>query len=129
MSLEDVAVVIDNNKVYASYYAMACRIVPNNRLVSISVGVPDNFKGSLLRELNPPSKLLYEYKNNIINENEYALRYTKEILDRLDPMMIYNSLKGKVMLCYCGAGKFCHRTLVLNWLRENVGNEYIGGEI
>ena len=62
-------VVLKRDKVYSSYYARACKIIPDWRLVAISVGIPDNFGGEILRELNPPSKLLYEYKNNEYDAN------------------------------------------------------------
>lgn len=59
----DESIIIDKNKVYSSYYARACKIIPDWRLVSISIGIPDNFNGSIMRELNPPQQLLYDYKN------------------------------------------------------------------
>lgn len=122
-------VVLKRDKVYSSYYARACKIIPDWRLVAISVGIPDNFGGEILRELNPPSKLLYEYKNNICTTDEYIDRYTKEVLDRLNPIDVYNKLKGKVILCYCGKDSFCHRHLVMDWLSKNLGEEVIGNEI
>lgn len=125
----DKAVVIDNNKVYSSYYARACKIFPSRRLVAISIGIPENFNGEIMRELNPPKSLLRDYKNGICNKDEYRERYYSNILNTLNPIDIYNKLKGKVILCYCGKGYFCHRTLVLEWLEINLGKEVIGNEI
>lgn len=125
----DESITLDRNKVYSSYYARACKIIPDWRLVSISLGIPDNFNGDIMRELNPPQQLLYDYKNGLCNDEEYTKQYNDSILKRLDPLEIYNKLKGKVILCYCGKGKFCHRTLVLKWLEQNLGSEVIGGEI
>lgn len=125
----DESIIINKNKVYSSYYARACKIVPDWKLVSISIGIPDNFNGSILRELNPPQQLLYDYKNGLCNNEEYTCRYIENVLKNLNPFDIYNKLKGKVILCYCGKDSFCHRNIVLNWLEQNLGKEVIGGEI
>lgn len=123
------SIVLDRNKVYSSYYARACKIIPDWRLVSISIGIPDNFNGEIMRELNPPKQLLYDYKNGLCNEDEYTERYMSNVLSKLNPLDIYNKIKGKVILCYCGRDSFCHRRLVLKWLENNLGKDVIGGEI
>ena len=123
------SIVLDRNKVYSSYYARACKIIPDWRLVSISIGIPDNFNGEIMRELNPPKQLLYDYKNGLCNEDEYTERYMSNVLSQLNPLDIYNKIKGKVILCYCGRDSFCHRRLVLKWLENNFGKDVIGGEI
>lgn len=123
------SVVISKDKVYSSYYARACRIVPDKRLVAISIGIPDNFGGEICRELNPPISLLNDYKNGKCTEEEYIDRYKNSVLNGLNPREIYEKLKGKVILCYCGAGRFCHRNLVLEWLRENLGEDKVGNEL
>jgi len=127
--LSDELIVLNKDKVYSSYYTRGCKIVPDWRLVSISIGIPENFKGEICRELNPPDFLLRGYKNGAIDEKEYEEIYQQQILSKLDPLEIYNKLKGKVILCYCGKDKFCHRHLVLKWLGENLGKDIIGGEI
>ena len=125
----DEIVIIKNDKVYSSYYARACKIIPDWRLVAISIGIPDNFGGSIMRELNPSQSLLYNYKNGKISDEEYKEIYFNETLKHLDPHVIYNKLKGKVIVCYCGKGSFCHRNLVIEWLRQNLGDDVVGGEI
>ena len=127
--LSNESVIIKNDKVYTSYYARACKIVPDRRLVAISIMVPDNFGGQFMRELNPPDYLLCGYKYGSITEDEYIETYNKVVLDKLNPIEIYERLKGKVILCYCGKDKFCHRRLVINWLINNLGQEVFGGEI
>jgi uncharacterized protein YeaO (DUF488 family) len=125
----DKAVTIKNDKVYSSYYARACKIFPDWRLVGISRKIPDNFNGEILKELAPSSSLLYNYKNDSISDKEYCETYKLETLDMLNPVEVYEKLKGKVILCYCGSESFCHRHLVINWLRENLDDNIIGGEI
>lgn len=125
----DVVVKLDKDKVYTSYYARACKIIPDWRLVAISRGIPDNFGGAIMRELNPSQELLYNYKNGNISDEEYSEIYFNETLKSLNPEDIYNKLKGKVILCYCGKDSFCHRHLVIEWLEQNLGSEVIGNEI
>lgn len=127
--IEEETITIDNNKVYMSYYGRACKILPNRRLVAISLKVPDYFEGDIMRELNPTESLFLDYKNGTINEIEYRERYKQETLDKLNPQEIYNKLKGKVIICHCNKGKFCHRQIVINWLKTNLGKEVAGSEI
>ena len=126
---KDTSVTIFRDKVYSSYYARACKIVPDRRLVAISIGIPDNFGGEIMRELNPPQWLLYRYKNNQISEQDYTDAYYNEVLKKLEPKEVYERLKGKVLLCYCGQDKFCHRHLVIKWLKDNLGEDTVGYDI
>jgi len=127
--VKEESVIIKRDKVYSSYYARACKIIPDRRLVAISIGIPDNFGGSIMRELNPHQKLLYDYKNGLCSNEEYTDRYIRSILNNLNPLDIYNKLKGKVILCYCGKDSFCHRHIVMKWLEQNLGKEVIGEEL
>ena len=127
--LSDTGIKIQNEKVYSSYYGKACKIYPDYRLVAVSMNVPDNFKGEVLRCLAPSQSLVYGYKYYTMSEQKYTEAYRREILDKLDVREIYNKLKGKIILCYCGPGQFCHRHLIMNWLTEQLGEQYIGGEV
>ena len=126
---DNVVVTLDKNKVYSSYYAKACKIFPDWKLIAISRGIPDGFSGEIMRELNPPQQLLYEYKNKQCNDEEYIKRYYAEVLSNLNPYDIYNRVKGKVILCYCGKDSFCHRKLVVDWIRLNIREQAVGGEV
>lgn len=127
--MKEETVIIKNDKVYTSYYARACIIVPDRRLVGISIGIPNNFKGTIYRDLNPSQALLIGYKSGNISDEEYEEIYMNETLSRLNPLKVYRDLAGKVALCYCAKGKFCHRILMLNWLEKSLGSEIIGGEL
>lgn len=129
MGLKDETVTIKNDQVYSSYYARACKIVPDSRLVAISLQIPDNFGGQIMRELNPSESILWGYKNNKITWDEYEKQYTEQILNKLNPVEVYERLKGKVMLCYCGKGKHCHRQIVMRWLSKNIGKDFTDNEI
>lgn len=128
MSKNETAI-ISKDKVYTSYYARACRIIPDYRLISISIGIPNNFNGEIMRELNPPEWLLYSYKNGNITEDEYSKIFYEQVLSKLNPVDIYNKCKGKVLLCYCSKDSFCHRKIVLEWLKNNISEDIIGYEI
>ena len=82
-----------------------------------------------MRELNPTPKLLYNYKNGIIDKFEYEKIYRTEVLAMLNPFEIAEKTKGKVLCCWEKSGDFCHRILVLNWIQEALGEYIIGGEI
>ena len=125
--MREESVIIRNNKVYTSYYARACIIVPDRRLVAISIGIPNNFKGTIYRDLNPSQALLYKYKSGLITDEEYTEIYTNETLNKLNPEEVYKVLTGKVALCYCGKGIFFHRIVLLFWLLNYLGPAVIGG--
>lgn len=129
MSKHDDEVVLKRNKVYTSYFARASKIVPDRRLVSISLGTPEGWRGRYYRDLNPSKSLLFAYKSGSISDAEYEETYKFETLSRLNPNEVMEDLKGCVLCCWEKSGEFCHRHLVMKWLAENLGSEFIGGEI
>lgn len=122
-------VILLKDKIYTSYFARASKIIPDRRLISIALSSPENWGGSYLRELNPSPYLIHNIKNGIITPEEYEQTYRLEVLNNLDPTYIMDKTLGKVMCCWEKSGDFCHRHIVLNWLRENLGNNIIGGEV
>lgn len=85
--------------------------------IAISRSVPSSWNGERCIELAPSWDLLNEYKRTG-NEKRYTERYQKEVLDKLDKAEMKKKLAGKVLLCWCKPGQFCHRHLVLKWLNE-----------
>lgn len=76
-----------------------------------------------------PTKDILALKNN---PEEYTKKYQEDILGKLEPSMVYHHLKQiameaktdkVVLLCWEGLGKFCHRHIVADWLKENLGIE------
>ena len=86
--------------------------------VSIARYTPKWFTGKTASKLYPPGDILDDYKNHRISEEEYAIRYRKDVLSKLNPNKVYTILDDKVLLCYEKSGEFCHRYLVADWLRE-----------
>lgn len=121
MKVDNSWVRIDNSKVYTSAYRYATKVFPKHRLVGISIGVPDYFEGDTYRKLNPTKELLMEYKYGNMTKEEYTEIYIREVLSKLDAKEIYNKFRGRVLLCYCEPGDFCHRNIVVKWLNNELG--------
>lgn len=63
----------------------------------------------------------------IEDENEYKKLYYERVLNKLDPLKVYNDLgENAVLLCYekwtdiKEKKTFCHRRMVAEWLEENI---------
>jgi hypothetical protein len=76
-------------------------------------------------KLSPPRWLLYHYKHKLVTEDQYREVYQREVLDKLDPAMVYADLGDDAILCCWESSKspnfFCHRTLVAEWLNKSLG--------
>lgn len=117
------------DKVYTANFWTVDKHVFPNRQVSISIKTPSDFKGEYYKDLNPTDELLSDYKSEKISWEQYTEIYYSDVLSKLDPLKVYNDLKGKVMCCWCAKGDFCHRHLVIRWLKENLGEQVVGGEL
>lgn len=85
--------------------------------VAICRGVPNWFKGTRYPCLAPDWNLVDAVKGGYMPEEEFADVY-KNILSKLDVHKVYKDLDGKVLCCWCGKGKFCHRNFVKEWFKE-----------
>lgn len=86
-------------------------------LVSIARGTPLWYHGLVYRPLLPPWELITNHKSGIITEG--FEEYTK-ILNSLDKDKVIKDLDEKILLCWCGKGKFCHRHIVAKWLSDYI---------
>lgn len=104
--------------VYTSYFK---RFTGQARhAVSVARSTPTGFKGLSMPCLFPPSTMLWEYKNGVIDKKQYVQIYKAEVLDKLDPFEVAVTLgEGAVLLCWEGSAKFCHRHEIANWLNSN----------
>jgi len=93
--------------------------------IAVSVTIPKNWSGGLIRELNPPFYLLNQYKKGLVTDSQYIEIYNKKVLNNLDVKEIANKVNGKVMLCWEKSGKFCHRHIVAAWLSKNLNVEVV----
>ena len=88
------------------------------RCLSISIGTPKWFKGDSYDDLKPTWDIVMNHKAGKINDEEYTKIYYENILNKLNPEKIINELDNKILLCWCGKNKFCHRHIVAEWLNK-----------
>lgn len=122
---------IYKDKVYTSSYKCVDEKLLKKLIVPISRTVPAKYKKEERSLLEPPYWLVHEFKDadSIMSEEEFEYHYREEVLDKLSPEEIYEKMKGKVLVCYEGKSKFCHRRIVTKWLEETLGEGVVGGEI
>lgn len=106
--------------VITSYFANSKKFPKNRHAVSISRFTPKWFEADEeFKNLAPSIKLLNDYKNGRVTEEDYERIYREETLSKLDPSDIAKRFKNSILLCYEKEGDFCHRQIVSNWLNEN----------
>lgn len=95
----------------------------NKISISGDKGKRVNFNGKTLSQLAPKKEFWQKWHDNIgkISEEENTLYYVKEyyyqVLKKLDPELLLDSLPNKtILLCYENSEEFCHRHLVAFWL-------------
>lgn len=68
-----------------------------------------------------------KWKNKEIDNDEYAKMFKKEVLDKINKKGIKDFLESfqedVFLLCYEKSGDFCHRHIVANWIRHELGLE------
>ena len=113
---------LKNYKIETSYFA-------NIKNTHNPISIARNSKLNILSldEFKPESRLLYKYKENFINEEEYINEYKEKTLDKIDIDNLLKKLKTIAddknritFICY-EKDVFCHRHLVAEWLRYIFG--------
>lgn len=121
-------------KIFLSYYGNWRNWKDNSNLYPIAISrvMPSDPKFRIgikhrLEWLAPSAKLLSLSKGGKITTEEYTVRFFKEKKELEDKWLaptielFHNLIKqGKtpVLLCFCKAGKFCHRNLVSQLMPE-----------
>lgn len=90
--------------------------------VAISQGVPKGWKGKRYLKLAPPWSLVKD------KSSEFTKKYYEQVLSRLNAAEVVKELKelageDAILLCWEGPGKFCHRMVVAEWLKIELGIE------
>lgn len=102
---------------HTTYFAQAKKLDPTANLVSIAIKTPQGFPGRSYPDLAPAWYMLEEVKKT--GNEEMFKRSFLEKLSRLDVHKVAQDLgEGAILICYEGRGKFCHRHLVADWLRQ-----------
>lgn len=104
--------------IYTSYFAAFRRFPSGVDLVSIARFAPAGFRGKSFPLLAPSEPLLRAYKSGNVSDEEYTRQFRLQ-LDGLDAASVAHQLENTVLLCYEGPGKFCHRHIVAEWLRDH----------
>ena len=112
---------------YTSYFANIRNLPASIERISIAHWPPRWQKRDVsleYRKLAPPSDVLEKYKRD--GDEEYYIReFQRCVLGRLNPGEVVRELHALTdkphiaLLCYEKPGKFCHRHLVAEWLREH----------
>lgn len=94
------------------------------RHIAICQYPPKWYTGYVYPNLAPTKELLFAYRENRINEEEYKKIYWKETLSLFTPDFIYAHLDQEpinVLHCHEPRDKFCHRHLFAEWINLSFG--------
>jgi uncharacterized protein YeaO (DUF488 family) len=108
--------------IYTSYFAS--KKYNEDKAIAIVAKLPNDIKLPNYKDLAPPYELVQEYKKDH-DQSKYILKYTIEVLSKLDPKKVLEDLDESIMLCYEKSGEFCHRHIVGKWLNIYTGVKVI----
>lgn len=110
--------------IFTSSFSVSKGLDPSKYLVvSISRFPPKWFHGVMCFEFAPSSQLLHDYHDGMA-QCLYVYRYRTEVLERGDVHKVFERLAGIsqgrdiVLCCFESAGKFCHRHLLADYVKE-----------
>jgi len=86
--------------------------------LSISVGTPPWYSGKKFKELQPTWNMVTGHKDGTISDKEYTKMYYELVLNKLNKDELIEKLDNKILLCWCGKSKFCHRHILREWLND-----------
>lgn len=95
--------------------------------VSICRLTPSWYIGHEYRDLSPKYWMLSKYQDGTIDEDEYTRLFYRHVLSKLDASKVYSELRSMVgsddivLLCYEEPDKFCHRYIVAEWFKRELG--------
>ena len=108
--------------IYTGYFAQAKKY--KGILMSVAGKTPKSFNGIKLRCFMPKFWFFQKWKNGEISNDEYVEIFKKEVLDHINKESIKNFLssdKDLFLLCYEKSDDFCHRHIVADWIRNELG--------
>lgn len=121
-------------QIYTSYFSKIKEIKEKFKrpcFISIARHVNSSIQENIhycIPHFMPHCSLLNNYKNAIINEEQYEEIYLKQLNDVADGKLTkYNIcpnpewFDGIFILCYEGANSFCHRHILRRWLNNEHG--------
>lgn len=114
--------------IYTGYYAKLKQYI-NAGLTPVSIAgrAPEFYTGAQYKSLAPTYNIFKSWKNGDITNEQYVERFKSEVLDKLDKdgfkRMVNSFDTDIILLCYEKSGDFCHRHIVADWIRNDVGLE------
>ena len=94
------------------------------RCVAISVSVPKGYSNRRCKKLAPPYFMVKKSKSGEMTDEEFERLFKEHVLDKLDANEILAEIgDDAILLCWEKPRQFCHRTLVAEWLSEELGIE------
>lgn len=106
--------------IYTSYFGKVKNINPEF-LFAVTASKPKFFNGKHLNCVAPNYKWVDDYKQGRITELQYTDLYIKYLNNNKENIIsqIKSLPDNSMLLCYEVNGKFCHRHILANWLRQN----------
>lgn len=93
--------------------------------ISICGMAPKWYEGVEYRKFAPKLATFKLWKSGIITNEDYVIRYKNEVLSSLVVEDVYRFLKSFnqdiILLCYEKSTDFCHRHIVSEWIRNELG--------
>ena len=103
------------------------KIYKGDQGVAICLYPPLDWFGAQFPALEPPRPLFFARKADQIDDKEYERQYREQVLKKLNPREVYETLRGQVLLCWEAPGEFCHRRIVASWLEEILALKFLNG--
>jgi len=104
--------------IYTSYFSFVHKI-PARHLVSIAGAAPPGFGGLAYRKLAPKYDWWRKWRDEKLSDEWYAEKYNDTVLSALNPLDVLAELgDNKILLCWEGPEKFCHRHLAAQWMKQ-----------
>lgn len=106
-------------QIYTGFFS-GTRGYDPNMLVSIANKVPQDSKvHAICKALVPDwTTIVGPYKAGKIDAKEYTRLYEAQ-LEKLDVKTFAEAFDHKILVCYEGLGKFCHRHIVASWFKKH----------
>lgn len=120
---------------YTSYYGNQHFDQDKVFFVQVSNSAPAGFPVNyILKEVIPSWKDIVEpYKKGLLSETDYTIRYKKMLdsqeftirimLEDIKEKATALGLQDIILLCYEKPGRFCHRHILAEWIKEKAGEE------
>lgn len=114
-------------KIYTSYFSNGKKLAEAGVvMIGIALYPPKWFSGTSLKYVAPTASILFAKGQT---SEEYTRRYKAEVLARVNPQLLIESLrqlgKGRdvALCCFEKPESFCHRHILAEWLTAKTGIE------